>query len=352
MRRPGRAELLLLLFSTLATLAALEGAIRAGWVPLPEYVISDGWQRERWHRREAELVTSKRIDRFDPELGWTLLENVRDVTLNGAPVSSNSSGQRGVREYARDAKPAGLRVAALGDSFTFGQCVRDEETFAAQLERLLAPDGEVLNFAVHGYGHDQQYLRMRRDALPFRPDVVLLGFYNADVDRNRLSFRDYAKPRFRLRGRELALEGVPVPSPEAFAAQLHLRSANYARMLFDTLLDGRIERRNRKVTEAILRAAAAESRAAGARFAMVYLPSRNQVEAGRADPSRVYKHLCEDPEILCIDPTGRMHTALAGDPDPAARFSCHYDPFLHKLVAQEIAEALATARNETGRARP
>jgi hypothetical protein len=352
MRRPGSAELLLLLASGLVTFGVLEGAIRAGWVPLPEYVLSDGWQRERWHRREAEVATSKRIDRYDPDLGWTLLESVRDVTLNGAPVSSNSTGQRGVREYARDAKPAGLRVAALGDSFTFGQCVRDEETFAAQLEQRLAPGGEVLNFAVHGYGHDQQYLRMRRDALPWRPDVVLLGFYNADVDRNRLSFRDYAKPSFRLRGGELALEGVPVPSPDEYAAELHLRSANYARMLFDTVFDSRIERRNRKVTEAILRAAAAESRAAGARFALVYLPSRNQVEAGRADPSRVYKHLCEDPEVLCVDPTPRMHSALAGDPDPAAHFACHYSPFLHKIVADELADALAGARNETGRGSP
>ena len=68
--RPGRAEILLLLVSALATLAALEGAIRAGWVPLPDYVLSDGWQRERWHRREAAVATSKRIDRYDAELGW------------------------------------------------------------------------------------------------------------------------------------------------------------------------------------------------------------------------------------------------------------------------------------------
>ena len=351
MRRPGRGELLLLLVSALLTVAALEGAIRAGWVPLPAYVLSDGWQRERWHRREAEVVTAKRIDRFDPDLGWTLLENVRDVTVNGAPVSSNSAGMRGVREYRRDGEPQGLRVAALGDSFTFGQCVRDEETFAARLEQLVSP-GEVMNFAVHGYGHDQQLLRLRRDALPYRPDVVLIGFYNADVDRNRLSFRDYAKPWFRLRGGDLALEGVPVPSPEEFAAAFHLRSANYARMLRDTLLADRAERRNRKVTEAILRTAAQESRAAGARFAMVYLPSRNQVKAGRAWPSRVYKHLCEDPQTLCIDPTPRMQAALAGDPDPDSHFDCHYSAFLHQEVAHELADALATTRNESGRARP
>ncbi|HVH05233.1 MAG TPA: SGNH/GDSL hydrolase family protein [Myxococcota bacterium] len=351
MRRPGRAEILLLFVSGLVTLAGLEAAIRAGFVPLPEYVDSDGWQRERWHRRESEVATSKRIDRFDPDLGWTLLENVRDVTVNGAPVSSNSAGMRGVREYRADGNPEGMRVAALGDSFTFGQCVRDEEAFPARLEQRIWP-GEVMNFGVHGYGHDQQLLRLRRDAFAFHPDVVLIGFYNSDVGRNRLTFRDYAKPWFRLRGGDLVLEGVPVPSPEEFAAQLHLRSANYARMLFDTVFEGRLERRNRKVTEAILRTVAAESRATGARFALVYLPSRNQVKAGRAWPSRVYKHLCEDPEVLCIDPTPRMHAALAGDPDPDSHFECHYSPFLHQVVAEVLAESLETARAAQGGAEP
>jgi hypothetical protein len=348
MRSPGRAELLLLIVSALGTLLGLEAAIRAGVVPLPAYVLSDGWQRERWHRRESEVVLAKRIDRFDRELGWTLLENLRDVPLNGAPVSSNSAGMRGVREYSRERGAPGLRVVALGDSFTFGQCVRDDETFAARLERRLA-SGEVLNLAVHGHGHDQQLLRLRREGLAYRPDVVLLGFYNADVDRNRLSFRDYAKPRFRLRDGALELEGVPVPSPEEFGAQLHLRSLNYARMLFDTVLAKRLERRNRKLTEAILRDMAEAAKGAGARLALVYLPSRNQAKAGRSWPSRVYKHLCEDPEVLCIDPTARLHDFLAEEPDPNSHFRCHYSPAIHERVADEIAASLGTVRPSAAR---
>jgi hypothetical protein len=340
MARPGRAELLLLLVSVLGTIGALEAAIRAGVVPLPAYVLSDGWQRERWHRREGEVVTGKRIDRFDADLGWTLLENVRDVPVNGAPVSSNSAGMRGVREYVRERAPGVPRVVAIGDSFTFGQCVRDEETFAARLEQRLS--GEVMNLAVHGYGHDQQLLRLRRDGLGWRPDFVLLGFYNADVDRNRLSFRDYAKPRFRLREGELELEGVPVPAPDELAAQFHLRTANYARMLFDTAFAKRIERRNRKVTEAILRAVAAAAQGAGARLAVVYLPSENQAKAGRAWPSRVYKHFCADAAALCIDPTPRLHAFLAKEADVGAHFECHYSPAVHQRVADEIAARIGS----------
>jgi hypothetical protein len=343
MRRPRLPELLLLLGSAAASVAALEVAIRARVVPLPEYVLSDGWQRERWLRGRAEdvRVTKHRIDRHDPELGWTLLENLDGVVLNGAPVHSNAAGMRGRREYPRE-RGAGLRVVALGDSFTFGQCVADGETFAARLEERLAP-GEVLNLAVHGYGHDQMLLRLRREGLGYRPDVILLGFFNADVDRNQLRFRDFAKPRFRLRRGELVLQGVPVPSPEAYAEAFHLRSANYAEMLWDTLFAKRLERRNRKLTEAILRAMADEGRAAGARLALVYLPSEAQSRAGEAWPSRVYRHLCEDGEVLCIDPTPRIQRFLRGEPDAAAHFRCHYSPGVHQQIADEIAAALASA---------
>ncbi len=340
MRLPRRGDWLLLLASTLATLVAFEAAIRAGWVPLPEYVLSDGWQRERWLRGRADegKVTKHRIDRHDPGLGWTLLENVDGVVLNGAPVHSNSAGMRGRREYPLEHR-GGLRVVALGDSFTFGQCVGDDETFAARLEQRIAP-GEVLNLAVHGYGHDQMLLRLRQQGAAYRPDVVLLGFYNADVDRNLLRFRDYAKPRFRLRGGELALQNVPVPAPEAFAASFQLRSANYGRMLWDGVFAKRLERRNRKVTEAILREIAAEGRKIGARTALVYLPSENQVRAGEAWPSRVYRHVCEDGGVLCIDPTPRLHGFLAGEPDPASHFRCHYSAAIHERIADEIGSAL------------
>jgi hypothetical protein len=248
---------------------------------------------------------------------------------------------RGRREYPLE-PGEGLRIVALGDSFTFGQCVADDESFAAQLERRIAP-GEVLNLAVHGYGHDQMLLRLRRDGLPYAPDLVLLGFFNADVERNQLSFRDYAKPHFRLSGGRLVLENVPVPSPEEFAARFHLRTANYARMLRDTLFEGRLERRNKRRTEAILRAMAAESRAAGARLVLVYLPSENQSRAGRSWPRSPYRRVCEDGEALCIDPTPRLGAFLGGEPDPAAHFRCHYSAAVHREIAEEIAAALAAA---------
>src|SRR5262249_26983685 len=120
---------------------------------------------------------------------------------------------RGLREYPVE-KPAGeRRVVVLGDSFTFGENVGDEQTYAFRLERLLE-GASVLNFGVHGYGTDQQYLLLKERGFAYGPDVVILGFYEEDATRNVLAFRDYAKPVFRFRGQDLELTNVPVPPPE------------------------------------------------------------------------------------------------------------------------------------------
>lgn len=344
MRLPRRDELLLLAVSTLLCVAVVEVAIRAGWIPLPGYLHSSAWRRERWlrdHGPAGKVTHQHRIDRHDPLLGWTLLENLDGVSVGGARVHSNSQGMRGRREYPLE-PGAGLRIVALGDSFTFGECVEDGEAFAAQVEAAIAP-GEVLNLAVHGHGHDQQLLRLREQGLAYRPDVVLLGFLNADVERNQLWFRDYAKPRFRLRGGSLVLENVPVPAPEAFLASVRLRAAGYAQMLFDVVFADRLERRNRKRTEAILNALVSEARAAGARPAMVYLPSLAQSRLGRANPSRLYRHLCAEGQVLCIDPTPRVHALLEREADPESHFRCHYSAAIHREIAREIVAALAAA---------
>ena len=101
----------------------------------------------------------------------------------------------------------------LGDSFTFGDEVSDDETYSYYLQEML-PHTEVINMGVHGYGHDQMLILLREEGVKYEPDIVILGFLPLDMPRNVLEFRDFAKPRFVLKGGELKLTGMPVPRPE------------------------------------------------------------------------------------------------------------------------------------------
>ncbi len=177
---------------------------------------SASW-RIKWVRRHQEdgIEIFYVFDVYHPTRGWALKAGLDDMLyFNREVLNSNSRGLRGNREYAYD-KPRGtLRILILGDSYTFGEEVSDEETFSFYLQRMI-PSSEVLNFGVHGYGHDQMLVYLQEEGVKYKPDIVILGFMKVDMVRNMLYFRDYAKPRFRLMNGRLRKEHSPVLPPEA-----------------------------------------------------------------------------------------------------------------------------------------
>src|SRR5688572_24438768 len=91
-------------------------------------------------RTDPGLITvAEDRDSFDDALGfeYTPMWTGYDA---GALVSINSAGWRG-KEFSK-AKPAGtVRILGVGDSYTFGKAVGDEDIFLAQLERILNENG-------------------------------------------------------------------------------------------------------------------------------------------------------------------------------------------------------------------
>lgn len=217
---PARATLVVFAFLVcpLICVLSLEAILRS----FPLLALLPSEQKEvAWraaHRAANELVKNSRrtFDRFSPQLGWELQPNLRTPALN-----SNSNGIRGTREYSLNQLPGTRRILALGDSFMFGESLTDAETFPAQLETYLQPNGawEVLNLGVHGYGLDQQWLRLQRLGFQYRADLVLMGIYEDDILRTTLRFRDYAKPYFELSEGRLVLRNSPVLSPEQILAK-------------------------------------------------------------------------------------------------------------------------------------
>jgi hypothetical protein len=72
--------------------------------------------------------------------------------------------------------PNRYRIVIVGDSYTWGQGLADEERFSNVLESLLGPHYEVLNFGLPGHTMPE-HLADLDVALKLRPDFVLLQLY-------------------------------------------------------------------------------------------------------------------------------------------------------------------------------
>jgi len=157
----------------------------------------------------------------DEDLGWSILAN------GGAgDVTATAHGFRGAKNWATTASiPKGkIRISVYGDSFTHGDGVALEDTWADQLQRL-RPGLEVLNFGVPAYGTDQALLRFRRDGRKFEAHFHLLGIWPENLVRNLSIVRFYlnphgnlgtSKPRFELVDGKLLLVNSPVMPKDVF----------------------------------------------------------------------------------------------------------------------------------------
>ena len=98
-------------------------------------------------------------------------------------MRTNSYGIRGP-EFSFDKPPGRLRLAAVGDSFTFGQGVEEEEAYVAvagEALRAAQVPAEVLNFGVPGHATPQSLALVKRRVVPVQPDVVLVGVFPNDL---------------------------------------------------------------------------------------------------------------------------------------------------------------------------
>jgi lysophospholipase L1-like esterase len=94
-------------------------------------------------------------------------------------IALNSEGFRGTDfETAHHTQ---VRVACVGDSWTFGMNVDQDRTYPAQLEMRLAAAHpkttyEVMNFGVLGYSSFQGLQLLSHRVLALHPDIVVIGF--------------------------------------------------------------------------------------------------------------------------------------------------------------------------------
>lgn len=165
--RVGFVNLLVALVAIVVCLILAEVSLRALW----------GKDRVSIHRSNPNGTGSYRLK---PNLDIT-----RQVKTEEFLIRTNSHGMRW-REVPYVVFPGKKRVAFTGDSFTFG-CWADsvEESFVGVFESLLdSGEFEALNFGVTGYGLLDIRLQVKEEILLFRPDYLVLVFFNGNDFRD------------------------------------------------------------------------------------------------------------------------------------------------------------------------
>ncbi|RME39107.1 MAG: SGNH/GDSL hydrolase family protein [Planctomycetota bacterium] len=161
--RPARRFRLILagvFFGTVAALVLAEIGLRLfGWRPGVNIIYGENYRLSS-----------------NPVLKYELVPNAPDWGMR-----INSAGMRD-REFSKPKPPGVFRIAALGDSVTYGFGYKQTQAYPKQLEKMLNEQFgdrmrfEVMNLGVVGYNIEQIVEAARVKALPFQPDLLLYGY--------------------------------------------------------------------------------------------------------------------------------------------------------------------------------
>jgi lysophospholipase L1-like esterase len=175
LRRTVVLRLLLLVVTTAGTFACAEVAFRAHVKRRFEV---------KFPRDTENLVRlpAPQVFEFKPNATGTFPGGV-DANRT-FPYRTNSHG---LRDRDRDAKTPGTkRVLVIGDSYTFGYAVAEEEAYPQVAERLLHdrghPEIEVVNAGIPDYNSRQERQLLQRLMPVYAPDAVVLGYVINDAE--------------------------------------------------------------------------------------------------------------------------------------------------------------------------
>jgi hypothetical protein len=163
------------------------------------YPVQMGWVGQFQNRHSDRFIP-------DAQTGWHMRPNESFMWAMDGPAKLYRSNAQGFRSGAEfDPRDRRFKIAFVGDSFTYGTGVSEEEAYPGVVSAA-ARNRVSWNFGMPGFGVDQMWLSTRYQALPLKPDLLIVGLINVDFERSQAAFRrfeGFAKPTFRLVGSRL-----------------------------------------------------------------------------------------------------------------------------------------------------
>jgi GDSL-like Lipase/Acylhydrolase family len=341
----------------------LEGCLRVYYAvtdkvpPHFDYSLRKEWEWVKQRAVDGNASFNKEFE-YDPWIGWNNRANI-----DTEKIKTNAQHMRNENEFSKEPKSGRRRLLIVGDSFSFGYGVSNAETFAYQLAGRM-PDWDVMNMAVSATGTDQHVISFERYGKQFRPDIVVLGFYLLDYNRNTIRFRFYAKPMFQSDGDTLKLTNSPVPAPERLyddyrSGKKTIGGWDYSYALaaiMQPIISHRVRDRSegalgRRILAGLMRRFKAQVSAEGATPVWLILPDRGIVEQGLSKYEAIEafsETLARElgMPVLNMDQLFRQFAKQHPD-DPIWRpkeIGGHLSATGHRLVAEEIHRFFADNR--------
>lgn len=124
--------------------------------------------------------------------------NLFEKKMKKIEIKTNNYGFRG-KNFTEIKTDKTIRIIFLGDSYTFGWGLKDEETYPQKICNELSKtmtnniQFECLNFAIPGNNIFNSYHIFMNIALKFKPDIVIFGQNINDVECNMLQYDSIKK---------------------------------------------------------------------------------------------------------------------------------------------------------------
>ena len=328
-------------------------------------------------RPQAVMTVSPGLYEPDAPRRYRIAPGFRGRITNQAEFDTEVVTNRaGLRGPEAGSKPAGgLRILAIGDSFTFGVGARQEETWPAQLERRMR-NVQVLNAGAPGFGVPDEVAWFEAHGVDLHPDAVVVAVFlandlqDASPDQPKVAVVDgslvvpgetgglrrwlyYHSHLFRLfkssvlEGRVRSILGLKEPWAKR---ELRAEFSLYAPALPEEL------RKGAEATDA----AVARLASRGVPVVAVLIPSLPQVDPRRwaalldqfgLDPSghdprrpnRLFREIFERHGVPVLDLTGTFESAVRRGQRIYYPVDQHLTPAGYDLMARTIGEFLPGA---------